>query len=123
LLDLLASYNVPAQITAIEDMIASGAEMQLVLRLLCLASITSGGIKLKALENIKREILQVCFIKRLTDVADTDTLDIRLQFLAFTALAFLSTALGATSESIAAPISCTEVPVQCSPEISSPADR
>jgi vacuolar protein sorting-associated protein 33A len=57
--DLLASYNVNDQLTAIEEMIASGAEMQLVLRLLCLASITSGGIKTKSLDNLKREILQV----------------------------------------------------------------
>lgn len=57
--DLLASYNVSEQITAIEDMIAQGADMQTVLRLLCLASITGGGIKTKALENIKREVLQV----------------------------------------------------------------
>ena len=33
--------------------------MQIVLRLLCLASIVTGGIKAKTLENIKREILQV----------------------------------------------------------------
>ena len=59
-LDLLASYNVANQITAIEDMIAQGAEMQIVLRLLCLASITSGGIKAKILERIKRDFLQVC---------------------------------------------------------------
>ena len=59
LLDLLASYNVANQITAIEDMIAQGAEMQTVLRLLCLASITSGGIKTKILERIKRDFLQV----------------------------------------------------------------
>lgn len=58
--DLLASYEVTAQITAIEDLIAQGAEMQIVLRLLCLASLTAGGIKTKTLESIKREILQVC---------------------------------------------------------------
>lgn len=57
--DLLASYEVSAQIAAIEDMIAQGADMQIVLRLLCLASITAGGIKAKSLENIKREVLQV----------------------------------------------------------------
>jgi hypothetical protein len=39
-------------------MIAQGADMQMVLRLLCLASITGGGIKAKPLENIKREFLQ-----------------------------------------------------------------
>ena len=58
-LDLLASYDVPGQITAIEDLIAQGADMQLVIRLLCLASITAGGIKGKTLENIKKEVLQV----------------------------------------------------------------
>ncbi|KAF8079084.1 Sec1-like protein [Lyophyllum atratum] len=56
--NLLASYEVSAQITAVEDMIAQGSDMQVVLRLLCLASITSGGIKAKTLETIKREILQ-----------------------------------------------------------------
>ena len=59
-LDLLASYSMASQITAIEDMIAQGAEMQTVVRLLCLASITSGGIKTKILERIKRDFLQVC---------------------------------------------------------------
>lgn len=57
--DLLASYEVSGQITAIEDLIAQGADMEVVLRLLCLASITAGGIKGKTLENLKREILQV----------------------------------------------------------------
>ncbi|KAJ7805145.1 Sec1-like protein [Mycena olivaceomarginata] len=50
--NLLASYEIPAQVTAIEDLIAQGADMQTVLRLL------SGGIKAKNLENLKREILQ-----------------------------------------------------------------
>lgn len=45
--------------SAIEDLIYQQAPLSLVLRLLCLASITSGGIKVKTLENIKREILQV----------------------------------------------------------------
>ncbi|KAF7347391.1 hypothetical protein MVEN_01494900 [Mycena venus] len=56
--NLLASYEIPSQITAIEDLIAQGADMQTVLRLLCLASITAGGVKAKNLENLKREILQ-----------------------------------------------------------------
>ncbi|TFK56782.1 Sec1-like protein [Heliocybe sulcata] len=56
--NLLASYDVSGQISSIEDLIAQGADMQLVIRLLCLASITSGGIKTKPLENLKREILQ-----------------------------------------------------------------
>ena len=62
--DLLASYNVSAQLTSIEDMVAQGAEMQIILRLLCLASITAGGIKAKTLDNIKREFLQVPFFMR-----------------------------------------------------------
>ncbi|KAF8640883.1 hypothetical protein AX17_000531 [Amanita inopinata Kibby_2008] len=56
--NLLASFEVSAQVSAIENLIAQGAELQLVIRLLCLASITAGGIKSKTLENIKREILQ-----------------------------------------------------------------
>ncbi|KAF8921146.1 Sec1-like protein [Mucidula mucida] len=56
--NLLASYNTSEQISAIEDLIAQNAEMELVVRLLCLASITTGGIKAKTLENLKREILQ-----------------------------------------------------------------
>jgi hypothetical protein len=56
---LLASYDVPGQLTAVEDLIAQGAEMQIVIRLLCLASIIAGGIKGKILENIKKEVLQV----------------------------------------------------------------
>ena len=56
---MLALYDVNAQIAAIEDLIAQGADMRTVVRLLCLASVVLGGIKAKSLENIKREILQV----------------------------------------------------------------
>ncbi|KAG2155689.1 Sec1-like protein [Suillus clintonianus] len=56
--NLLASYEVSAQINAIEDMIAHGASMQTIVRLLCLASITGGGIKAKSLDSVKRELLQ-----------------------------------------------------------------
>lgn len=58
-LDLLASYNISSQLNAIEDMIAHGADRQIVFRLLVLASVCGGGVKAKALENLKREILQV----------------------------------------------------------------
>lgn len=57
--NLLASYDIPAQLAAIEEMIAQGADMQMVVRLLCLTSIISGGIRSKTLEALKREILQV----------------------------------------------------------------
>jgi vacuolar protein sorting-associated protein 33A len=57
--DLLSSYDTPSQLTAIEDLIAQGADQHVVLRLMCLASLTTGGIKAKVLENLKREVLQV----------------------------------------------------------------
>jgi len=56
--NLIDAYDVPGQITAIEDLLARGADMQTVVRLLCLASVTAGGIKSKTLENIKRDLLQ-----------------------------------------------------------------
>ncbi|KAF8433522.1 ATP binding protein [Boletus edulis BED1] len=56
--NLVASYETTAQINAIEEMIAQGADMQTVARLLCLASITAGGIKTRLLENVKKEFLQ-----------------------------------------------------------------
>jgi hypothetical protein len=62
-IDLLASYDTNAQVAAIEDMIAQDASPQLVLRLMCLASIVNGGIKTKTLENLKREFLQVSRIE------------------------------------------------------------
>jgi len=67
---LLASYEVNAQVTAIEELIAQGVDMSIVIRLLCLASITAGGIKAKTLENIKREILQVCLHFQCSTVTD-----------------------------------------------------
>ena len=57
--DLLSSYEVSNQISAIEDLIAQGASLPIIIRLLCLATIVNGGIKTKTLEGIKREILQV----------------------------------------------------------------
>jgi len=61
-IDLLANYDVNGQITAIEDLIAQGVELGIVLRLLCLASIAAQGIKHpKILEPLKREILQASF--------------------------------------------------------------
>ncbi|KAH8817722.1 ATP binding protein [Flagelloscypha sp. PMI_526] len=56
--NLLASYDFTSQLTAIESMIASGADMPTVLRLLCLASLTGGVIKKQTLERLKHEILQ-----------------------------------------------------------------
>lgn len=59
LIDLLQGYDTSAQLSAIDDLVAQHAPIQTVLRLLILANLTTGGIKAKALENLKREILQV----------------------------------------------------------------
>jgi len=56
--NLLSSYDIPAQLSAIEDLIAQGAPQNTIMRLICLASLISGGIKPKVLENLKREVLQ-----------------------------------------------------------------
>ncbi|KIY73514.1 Sec1-like protein [Cylindrobasidium torrendii FP15055 ss-10] len=56
--NLLASYRTSDQLVAIEDLIAQGADFETVLRLVCLASVTTGGIKPKTLDGLKREILQ-----------------------------------------------------------------
>lgn len=56
--NLLALYDFNAQVTAIEEMIAQGADMQTVLRLICLASLINGGIKTKPLDSLRREFLQ-----------------------------------------------------------------
>ncbi|KZV82588.1 Sec1-like protein [Exidia glandulosa HHB12029] len=56
--NLLALYDVNAQISAIEDLVAQGVDVAVVLRLLCLASIVAPGIKPKVFENLSREILQ-----------------------------------------------------------------
>ncbi|KAF8314011.1 Sec1-like protein [Clavulina sp. PMI_390] len=56
--NLLEGYEIPAQLSEIEDLIAQGAPIQLVLRLLCLVNVTTGGIKAKTLDNLKREFLQ-----------------------------------------------------------------
>jgi len=50
------------QISAIEDLVAQAAPIHVILRLICLASLTTGGIKIKIFENLKREILQVCML-------------------------------------------------------------
>jgi len=56
--NLLASFDINTQISAIEDLVAQGSDLFVILRLLCLASIVSPGIKPKVLEGLKRDILQ-----------------------------------------------------------------
>ncbi|KAF8336635.1 Sec1-like protein [Cantharellus anzutake] len=56
--NLLQRYDTSAQVSAIEGLVSEQAPMHIVTRLLCLANLTIGGIKVKILENLKREILQ-----------------------------------------------------------------
>lgn len=60
--DLLSGYDGNAQLNSIEELIYQQAPLSVTLRLICLASITQGGIKQKILDNLKREVLQVCLI-------------------------------------------------------------
>lgn len=56
--NIIAGLELNDQLSAIEDLILAQAPMLVVVRLLCLLSVVSGGIKLKNLEHVKREILQ-----------------------------------------------------------------
>ncbi|GAA6063869.1 hypothetical protein JCM10212_003605 [Sporobolomyces blumeae] len=56
--NLVAGVDISSQESAIRDLINEEAPLRTVLRLLCLYSITSGGIKPKVLDDLKREILQ-----------------------------------------------------------------
>lgn len=57
--DLLASVDPDEQVINIEDLMAEGANFYVIIRLLSLACLTSGGAKFKILEYIKAEFLQV----------------------------------------------------------------
>jgi len=57
--NLVAGYDTPAQLTLIEDLLFQEAPQTTVLRDMVLASLTSGGIKPKILESLKRDFLQV----------------------------------------------------------------
>jgi hypothetical protein len=56
--NIIAGINLNEQLTAIEDLILAEAPIKVVLRLLCLLSVVSGGLKPKNLEYIRRELLQ-----------------------------------------------------------------
>lgn len=57
--NIVAGIDLATQAAAIEDLIHLEAPVQTVLRLLCLLSITGGGLKGKALDAIKRDVCQV----------------------------------------------------------------
>ncbi|ORY82401.1 putative ATP binding protein [Leucosporidium creatinivorum] len=56
--NLIAGVDLPAQENSIRDLINQEAPLRTVLRLLCLYSVISGGLKPKVMEEFKREILQ-----------------------------------------------------------------
>ncbi|KZT51079.1 Sec1-like protein [Calocera cornea HHB12733] len=77
--NLIAGYDVNAQFSTIEDLINREAPLHVVLRLLCLYSITVGGIKPKQLENTKREILQTYGYQYLTLLLHLSSLNLLLK--------------------------------------------
>ncbi|CAG7853945.1 Vacuolar protein sorting-associated protein 33A Short=hVPS33A [Serendipita indica DSM 11827] len=74
--NILASYDIPGQLTALEDLIAQGADKRGILRILVLSSLISGGIKTKQLENLKREFLQAYGYELLPALLALETLQL-----------------------------------------------
>lgn len=56
--NLVAGVDPSSQHEAIEELISRGATLESVMRILCIESFMSGGLKPKDFENFKREILQ-----------------------------------------------------------------
>ena len=69
--DLLAGVSTDTCIEYIQDLIFTKEPIHKVLRLLCLCSLTLGGLKLKVYEQFKKDVIQVYFylfgINRCTD--------------------------------------------------------
>jgi len=59
LADLLSGVENPANVEYIEELIFRQEPFLRVMRLLCLYSMTTGGLKPKVLESFRREIIQV----------------------------------------------------------------
>ncbi|CDZ97750.1 Vacuolar sorting protein VPS33/slp1 (Sec1 family) [Phaffia rhodozyma] len=57
--NILAGYELTNQLSAIEDLINQGLPFNTILRLLILMAVTSGPLKGKVYDNLRREILQV----------------------------------------------------------------
>lgn len=57
--DLIAGVDLASQENAIRELLNQEVPLLTVLRLLCLYSIVSGGLKPKVIEEFKRDILQV----------------------------------------------------------------
>ena len=57
--DLVAGFEGNTQIPAIEELMARNVPATEILRLICLQSLVSNGLKQKEIENLKRHFLQV----------------------------------------------------------------
>lgn len=57
--DLIAGVDLAAQENSIRELLNQEAPLRTILRLLCLYSVISGGLKPKVIEEFKRDILQV----------------------------------------------------------------
>lgn len=57
--DLIAGVDLATQENSIRELINLEAPLRTVLRLLCMYSLITGGIKQKVLEEFKRDVLQV----------------------------------------------------------------
>lgn len=58
-IDLLAGFEFQSQLSAVEGLIYEEAPIHNVLRLIVLGHICDGNIKIKTLEQLKKDILQV----------------------------------------------------------------
>ena len=74
--DLVAGIDLSVQENSIMTLIYQEASLRVVLRLLCLYSLVSGGIKPKRLEEIKRELLQTYGHSHLNLLIHLDTLNL-----------------------------------------------
>jgi len=84
--NLAAGAEPSYQHDAIEELIAREAPLSEVLRILCLESAVSGGIKPKDLENFKRQILQAYGYQHILTLASLEKLELLLSRASTSAL-------------------------------------
>ena len=74
--NLVAGIDLSVQENGIRDLIAQEAPLRTILRLLCILSIVSGGLKPKVLEEFKRDILQTYGYDHLPLLTSLSSLDL-----------------------------------------------
>lgn len=97
--NIVAGIDLNGQLNAIEDLILLEAPLSTVLRLLCLYSVTTGGIKIKPLESFKRDICQVYGYQHLTTLLHLERVGLLLKSAPTPtgASGVLASAVGATA--------------------------